>query len=152
MENRQIKIALNKLKQQNESLSQRSKKNKRKSDAKSGDSFTNKKLNKKIQEFQQQTQDQQTEIQRFEEKVTKYKRYINELESEKMKANNSNLQQRLKIKELRSRLYELEGDSAELGDIEAFLKRQEELAKKQEAAMAEIVADIDGGDDFDIQD
>merc|ERR1711902_84709 len=71
-------------------------------------------------------------------KMKKQSYYINDLEAEKMKANNTTLTQRLKIKELQSKLNELEGDSNELQNIEDFLKHQEKLSKKQDAAMADI--------------
>merc|ERR1712083_341048 len=82
----------------------------------SGNSEDGKKMRKKMEELEEKCVDQETQIRRLETKVSKLKNYCNELESEKMKANNANLMQRLKVKELKARLFELEGDSAELQD------------------------------------
>merc|ERR1711933_220883 len=136
MENRQLKIQCNKQKQINNTLG--SKKKKRMSKIGKGDDVINKKMKKKVDELEQQNKEQQTEIMRLEEKIKKQSYYINDLEAEKMKANNTTLTQRLKIKELQSKLNELEGDSNELQNIEDFLKHQEKLSKKQDAAMANI--------------
>merc|ERR1711920_1209161 len=96
------------------------------------------KMRKKMEELEEKCVDQETQIRRLETKVSKLKNYCNELESEKMKANNANLMQRLKVKELKARLFELEGDSAELQDIESFLRHQEKVSQKQEAAMEAV--------------
>lgn len=131
-ENRQLKIQVNKLKQQQEHISSK-KKSKGKS---SGDnSAANKKLQKKVDQLEQSNQEQQTEIRRLEEKVSKQGRYINDLEGEKMQIKNANLQQRLKIKELKGRLGELEDDADQLNSIEAFLMKQQQISQKQDAAL-----------------
>lgn len=133
-ENRQLKIQVNKIKQQNEHLTSK-KKSKDKSSGGGGDTAANKKLQKKVDELTQNNQEQQTEIRRLEEKVSKQARYINDLEGEKMQIKNANLQQRLKIKELKGRLGELEDDADQLSSIEAFLLKQKQISEKQDAAL-----------------
>eukprot|EP01083_Nonionella_stella_P082266 227058_1 len=141
-ENRQMKIELNKQKQINDRLEKTKNKNKNKKATKDDELIAqNKKMKKRIQELEQQVQQQSVEIQRWDEKSKKQNKYIDDLEAEKMKANNSNLQQRLQIKELQGRLGDLEGDAEELQSIEDFLKRQEKVAKKQEKALHAIEAE-----------
>ena len=57
------------------------------------------------------------------------------MEGEKMQIKNANLTQRLKIKELKGRLGELEDDADQLSSIEAFLLKQKQVSEKQDAAL-----------------
>eukprot|EP00484_Ammonia_sp_Unknown_P024992 CAMPEP_0197042548 /NCGR_PEP_ID=MMETSP1384-20130603/18895_1 /TAXON_ID=29189 /ORGANISM="Ammonia sp." /LENGTH=480 /DNA_ID=CAMNT_0042473673 /DNA_START=38 /DNA_END=1480 /DNA_ORIENTATION=+ len=136
MENRQIKLQLSKQKQINEQMT--SVKRRSKGKRSSADNTGSRKVEKKVQELEQLTQDQQTEIRRLEEKVAKQERYINDLESEKMMIKNTSLTQRMQIKEMKSRLGELEEDEAELNSIEAFLAKQAKKSKQQDAALEEV--------------
>ena len=132
MENRQLKLQLQKTKGGKRGL--KSPKSTRKVTGKNED----KKMKKKMEDLEQKSVDQETEIRRLDTKLRKIKQYANELESEKMQLKNVNLMQKLKIKELQSRLYELEGDAQELDDIESFLRLQEKVTAKQDAAMEAV--------------
>ena len=52
-----------------------------------------KKRGKRLDELERLTVEQQTENRRVNEKVIKQRAYINELEAEKMKSNNTDLEQ-----------------------------------------------------------
>eukprot|EP00485_Elphidium_margaritaceum_P009138 CAMPEP_0202688932 /NCGR_PEP_ID=MMETSP1385-20130828/4314_1 /ASSEMBLY_ACC=CAM_ASM_000861 /TAXON_ID=933848 /ORGANISM="Elphidium margaritaceum" /LENGTH=483 /DNA_ID=CAMNT_0049343991 /DNA_START=49 /DNA_END=1500 /DNA_ORIENTATION=- len=137
MENRQLKIQLSKQKQVNEQLVTQKRRSKTDNKAVEAASADSKKALKRVSELEQATQEQQTEIRRLEEKVNKQERYINELEGEKMMVKNTSLQQKLKIRELKSRLGELEDDADQLDSIESFLAKQAQLSKQQDLALQE---------------
>merc|ERR1712087_560943 len=99
--------------------------------------------NKRLNELEQLSVEQQTEIQRVNQKLMRQKAYINELEAEKMKSNNTNLKQRMEIKKLKGRLRELEGDAEQLDNIESFLRMQESVGIEQEAAIEKVLTPND---------
>lgn len=104
-----------------------------------GKGVDDKKRGKRLDELEQQSVDQQTEIRRLNEKMNRQSAYINELEAEKMRGNNTNLKQRMEIKKLKGRLRELEGDVEKLDNIESFLKQQESVGMEQDAAIEKVL-------------
>jgi len=94
---------------------------------------------KRVEELEQESVDQQTEIRRLNEKMRKQMAYINELEAERMKNNNSNLKQRMEIKKLKAKLRELEGKTDALDNIDSFLRMQESVGIEQDAAIEAVL-------------